>query len=269
MAKQLVDIGTGPDDNTGDHMRGAFTKCNSNFDELFSLFAGNLDLVGDLTPQLGGDLDVNGKSIVSVTAGDIAITPDTTGNVILDGLNWPQADGAAGEFLKTDGGGQLSWAADAAGIASVSADLAPALGGDLTVAGNAIVSTAAGDIVITPDTTGKTIVTNLEAPAPQQTQIGTTYVPVLADADKMITMFNAAATTVTIPANSSVAYPIGTKLNFMQLSLDANPTTIDITTDALNVNAALTLVLNGQYAVATAMKITATSWVLFGNLVAA
>jgi hypothetical protein len=41
------------------------------------------DLVGDATPQLGGDLDVNGNSIVSVSNGDINITPNGTGNVSL------------------------------------------------------------------------------------------------------------------------------------------------------------------------------------------
>jgi hypothetical protein len=67
------------------------------------------DVVSDTTPQLGGDLDVNGQSIVSVSAGDISITPDTTGSVILDGLNWPQLDGTAGQVLKTDAAGQLSF----------------------------------------------------------------------------------------------------------------------------------------------------------------
>ena len=75
------------------------------------------NIVEDTTPQLGGDLDVNGNSIVSVSAGDIAITPDTTGNVVLDGLNWPQADGTNGQALITNGAGQLSFAAGGGGSA--------------------------------------------------------------------------------------------------------------------------------------------------------
>jgi len=67
------------------------------------------DIVSDTTPQLGGSLDVNGQSIVSVSAGDIAITPDTTGKIILDGLSWPTADGSADQVLKTDGAGNLSF----------------------------------------------------------------------------------------------------------------------------------------------------------------
>ena len=40
---------------------------------------------------------------------DIAITPNGSGSVVLDGLNYPQADGSNGQFLKTDGSGQLSF----------------------------------------------------------------------------------------------------------------------------------------------------------------
>jgi hypothetical protein len=67
------------------------------------------NVVEDLSPQLGGNLDVNGQSIVSVSAGNIAITPDTTGKIILDGLSWPTADGTADQVLKTDGAGNLSF----------------------------------------------------------------------------------------------------------------------------------------------------------------
>jgi hypothetical protein len=70
---------------------------------------GITDLVQDTTPQLGGNLDVNGNSIVSVSNGNIAITPNNTGSVVIDGLSHPQADGSAGQFLKTDGSGNLSF----------------------------------------------------------------------------------------------------------------------------------------------------------------
>ena len=43
------------------------------------------DVVDDTSPQLGGSLDVNGNSIVSASNGNIALTPDGTGVVRLDG----------------------------------------------------------------------------------------------------------------------------------------------------------------------------------------
>jgi hypothetical protein len=73
------------------------------------------DVVSDTTPQLGGNLDVNGNSIVSVSAGNIAITPHTTGKVILDGLSWPTADGSADQVLKTDGSGNLGFVNQSSG----------------------------------------------------------------------------------------------------------------------------------------------------------
>ena len=41
------------------------------------------DVVNDTTPQLGGDLDVNGQAIVSTSNADINIVPNGTGNVNL------------------------------------------------------------------------------------------------------------------------------------------------------------------------------------------
>jgi hypothetical protein len=67
------------------------------------------NVVEDTTPQLGGNLDVNTNSIVSTSNGNIAITPNGTGSVVIDGLSHPQADGSAGQFLKTDGSGNLSF----------------------------------------------------------------------------------------------------------------------------------------------------------------
>jgi hypothetical protein len=43
------------------------------------------NVVEDTTPQLGGDLDVNGRKIVSAGNGNIEIDPSGTGNVILHG----------------------------------------------------------------------------------------------------------------------------------------------------------------------------------------
>ena len=46
---------------------------------------GSNDIVNDTTPQLGGDLDVNGRSIVSTSNGNIIIAPNGTGTIVLNG----------------------------------------------------------------------------------------------------------------------------------------------------------------------------------------
>ena len=48
-------------------------------------------------------------------------------------------------------------------------------------------------------------------------QTGTTYTTVLTDESKLVTLNNGSAITLTIPANSSVAYPVGTKIDITQL----------------------------------------------------
>ena len=45
------------------------------------------ELVSDTTPQLGGSLDVNGQDIVSVSNGNILLTPNGSGVVRIDGTN--------------------------------------------------------------------------------------------------------------------------------------------------------------------------------------
>ena len=69
----------------------------------------SFDIVNDVTPQLGADLDVNGNAIVSTTDGNIAITPNGTGKVIIDGISHPTADGTNGQALVTNGSGVLSF----------------------------------------------------------------------------------------------------------------------------------------------------------------
>ena len=51
----------------------------------------------DSTPQLGGDLDVNGNDIVSVSNGNINLLPNGSGSVIMDG------NGSSGGVTITDG----------------------------------------------------------------------------------------------------------------------------------------------------------------------
>ena len=89
------------------------------------------------------------------------------------------------------------------------------------------------------------------------------YTAVLADAGQQI-LFNATGLTGTIPANGSVAYPIGTTLTF--INIFAGNLSIAITTDTMTLansttTGTRTLAQNG---VATAVKYTSTSWIISG-----
>lgn len=105
----------------------------------FTGSAGIANVVDDTTPQLGGSLDVNGNSIVSASGGNINITPDGAGSVVIDGLSYPQADGTNGQILQTDGAGNLSFTdAASGGISNVVEDTTPQLGGELDGQGEVI-----------------------------------------------------------------------------------------------------------------------------------
>jgi len=112
------------------------------------------NVVEDTTPQLGGDLDSNGKKIyatvvqppsggqlnigdptrgyIQISQGvntDIKITPNGTGSVMLDGIKWPQADGPSGYVLSTNGVGQTSWVSTGSLITSANGYTLPTTDG--------------------------------------------------------------------------------------------------------------------------------------------
>jgi hypothetical protein len=100
---------------------------------------------------------------------------------------------------------------------------------------------------------------------PQNAQ-ATNYTLVLDDSGKQIYMAAAqAATTYTIPANSSVAFPVGTSVTFVNSS--TNNMTISITTDTLRLSPGGTTGSRtlAQYGIATAIKVTSTLWYISGT----
>ncbi len=103
---------------------------------------------------------------------------------------------------------------------------------------------------------------------PQNVQTGN-YTLVLADAGKHIYRASGGAATWTIPAASSVAYPIGTALTFINLS--ATAVSIAITTDTMYLSSAGTTGTRtlAQYGSATAVKVSGLSssgnWVISGS----
>lgn len=93
------------------------------------------------------------------------------------------------------------------------------------------------------------------------------YTAVSGDANSALFHANGAGSghTYTIPANSSVAYAVGTELLF--INRDSNSITIAITTDTLiltgtSTTGSRTLVGNGM---ATALKVESTVWLIAGS----
>jgi hypothetical protein len=113
----------------------------------------------------------------------------------------------------------------------------------------------------------RAIFDNYEAPLSND-QTGSNYTLVLTDLGKLagITMSNASANTVTIPAHGSVPFPANT--TFAVVQLGAGQTTI--TPDSgITVNSAVGLKLRARYSVAWVRKIgfPSNTWVAWGDLV--
>ena len=65
------------------------------------------DVVNDTTPQLGGNLDVNGNDIVSTSNANVDIVPNGTGDVTLQADSVQIGDSNANATLTTNGTGDL------------------------------------------------------------------------------------------------------------------------------------------------------------------
>jgi len=117
MAKQLLNIGTTANDNTGDTLRSGGDKINDNFTELYTAIGNGATVgisianpaVGQVLKYDGSSfapanfnaltsaLDVAGNSIISASNGDITLVPNGTGDVrITAGSQTTIFDGATG-----------------------------------------------------------------------------------------------------------------------------------------------------------------------------
>lgn len=94
-------------------------------------------------------------------------------------------------------------------------------------------------------------------------QTGTTYTLALSDAGKMVTLANAAAITLTIPTNATVAFPTNTRIDLIQYG--AGQVTIAGAGVTINSSGGK-LKLTGQYSGASLWKKATDTWVLIGDI---
>jgi hypothetical protein len=162
------------------------------------------NVVEDLSPQLGGALDVNGKDITSASNGNINIAPNgsgnialipTTGKIILGALDFPTGTGTNGQVLTTNGSSALSFTTISAGASALDdlTDVAitAAATDDVLVyngtswvntAANTLTVSAAGTVNLTANNTGLGTAYPLisifaTGQASPQTDTGFTYIP--------------------------------------------------------------------------------------------
>jgi hypothetical protein len=107
-------------------------------------------------------------------------------------------------------------------------------------------------------------VREIESQVEINTQTGTTYTLVLADAGKLITSDNASPVTITVPPNGDVAFPIGTRIDV--LSIGAGLTTLaqgaGVTINSKDSNKKLSALGSA----ASLIKLGTNTWFLVGDL---
>jgi hypothetical protein len=111
-----------------------------------------------------------------------------------------------------------------------------------------------GNGTITLDFASSNVVTNAQVAS---------YTLVLADKDKLVEVSNASANTLTVPLNSSVAFPVGTQITILQTG--AGQTTITAT-GGVTINATPGLKLRAQWSSVTLIKRATDTWVALGDL---
>lgn len=97
-------------------------------------------------------------------------------------------------------------------------------------------------------------------------QTGTAYTLTLSDAGKLIILTNSSAITVTVPANSSVAFPVGTQIDLVQGGtgkVTISPAT-GVTINSQSGNKSIA----AQWVGVSLVKTDTNTWLLLGNLIA-
>jgi hypothetical protein len=94
-------------------------------------------------------------------------------------------------------------------------------------------------------------------------QTGTSYTLVIGDLGKFVTMTNASASTLTVPPNSSVAFPVGTCIEGAQLGAGQVTLTPG---SGVTLNATPGLKVAAQYGTFGILKTATDTWVCYGRL---
>lgn len=207
MAQQTINLGAGPNDNTGDDLRTGGDKINDNFTELYA-----------------GKVDEGALTASGLTMNTARILGRTT------------ASSGAVEEITVGSGLSLS---------------AGALAASLTLASAVAQS-------------GTPVATSVGFLGSPQIADQDDYTLALTDAGGHYYHVSATPHTLTIPANASVAFPIGTVIAIVNED-GAGDITLAITSDTLrwtDQTGSRTIAANGT---ASLLKVTSTVWRLTGD----
>ena len=134
--------------------------------------------------------------------------------------------------------------------------------GDVTISDTGVTAIASGVIVNADISATAAIDLGKIADVSTNAQVAS-YTLVLADKNKIVEIANASANTLTVPLNSSVAFPVGSQITFIQTG--AGQTTIT-PAGGVTINGTPGLKLRAQWSSATLIKRATDTWVALGDL---
>ena len=98
-------------------------------------------------------------------------------------------------------------------------------------------------------------------------QTGTTYTPVLTDAYQvLVTRSNAGASTMTIPTNASVAFPVGTVITVLNKGVGLVSISGAVGVTILSAGAVAAIPTLAQYKSCAIMQTSANNWYVVGAI---
>lgn len=209
---------------------------------------------------------------ISVTNGDgVSGNPTIAADLLgLQSLSDPNNDRL---LFWDDSAGALTWLTAGTGLTITGTTIeASGSGGSIAVedSGSSVVGTAdtlnfKGPAVVVDDEGSNDAGVTIGHLTEINDESGLTYTLALADAGKIIEMTSSSANTVTIPANSAVAFPVGTLINVTQQG--SGQTTVEADTGVtLNGVSAGSTTIDGPYQGAALYKRATDAWVIQGAI---